>query len=167
MDCAAPQMLAKDSGLTVKEAKARLTRLLYRGLLTHGYSKKFNNYYSLKEKMVDGPYPKLSEDPFLTIRDLILLFKHFDYRLSIQDLCLATDLPVEVIVQEMKFFLKEKIVDELNQISADGMSVGSKYFILLDPYRENPESIADKETALDLNVSKMYEQIVEGKRAMK
>jgi len=47
------------------------------------------------------------------------------------------------------------------------MSVGSKYYILLDPYRENPESIADKEAALDLNVSKMYEQIVEGKRAMK
>ena len=165
MDCAAPQMLAKDSGLTVKEAKARLTRLLYRGLLTHGYSKKFNNYYSLKEKMVDGPYPKLSEDPFLTIRDLILLFKHFDYRLSIQDLCLATDLPVEVIVQEMKFFLKEKIVDELNQISADGMSVGSKYFILLDPYRENPESIADKEAALDLNAKKLYEDIVVSRKA--
>ena len=161
MDCAAPQMLAKDSGLTVKEAKARLTRLLYRGLLTHGYSKKFNNYYSLKEKMVDGPYPKLSEDPFLTIRDLILLFKHFDYRLSIQDLCLATDLPVEVIVQEMKFFLKEKI----DQISADGMSVGSKYFILLDPYRENPESIADKEAALDLNAKKLYEDIVVSRKA--
>lgn len=157
------ELLAKNSTLTKKEAKARLAALSHRGMLTTGYSDSFKYYYSLKEKVAKGPYPKLSEHPFLSVKDLMLLFHHFDYRLTIQDICLATNLPVAVIGEEMKYFLKEKIVDQVTQTAPDGMSSSGKFYILKDPYRNDPKAIAQKEEALDLNVSKMYERMVAGK----
>lgn len=156
--------LAKHSTLTKKEAKARLAALSHRSILTTGYGNSFNYYYSLKEPITKGAYPKLSPHPFLSVRDLMLLFKHFDYRLTIQDICLATNLPVAIIGEEMKYFLKEKIVDQITQTAADGMNTSGNFYILKDPYRQDPQKVIQKEKALDLNVSKMYDRMIQGKK---
>lgn len=145
----------KLTGMTKAETKKRFTILTQKGLLKAGYTSSFKYYYSLKQPLKKGPYPVLSSDPFLTIGDLMILFKFFDYRLSIQDICLATNLPVTVIANEMKVFIKEKIVAELYHTSADGMT-SNKFYILQGEYRDDPDKYLELQKEIDLDLSKLY-----------
>jgi len=146
------------TGLTKAQLKKRFYIFQMKAIVNIGYTNSFKYYYSLKQPITKGPFPLLSSDPFLTIADLMALFKHFDYRLSLQDLCISTGLPVNVIANEMKHFLKEKIVAELNHSSADGMS-SSKFYILTDAYRDNPEKYIENQEAINLDLSKIYKEV--------
>lgn len=145
----------KQTGMTKAEAKKRFTILTLKGVVKSGYTSSLSYYYSLKQPLKSGPFPKLSSDPFLTTGDLMTLFKFFDYRLTLQDLCLATNLPVTVIAKEMKVFIKEKIIDELHHTSADGMN-SYKFYILKGEYRNNPDKHIEQESEIDLDLSKLY-----------
>ena len=155
-----PEILAGSTILTKSEAKARLKRLNYRGLLKSSYStKNFKAFYMLKQPIKEGPYPILSEHPFLSVSDLMILFKFYDYRLSLQDICMATGLPIVIIQKEMKYFIKKEIVQEIQNWTSDGMSLQGKFYILQSQYRTNPEAYIENEASIDLDLGKMYEKI--------
>ena len=90
----------------------------------------------------------------------MLLFKHFDYRVSIQDICMATGLPVSVIREEMKHFIKKEIVREVINAVSDGMThySSSRFYILRDPYRNNPDAYLEQEEAIDFELKEIYKQ---------
>ena len=154
------EMVSNNTSLTKKEAKARLTNLIYKGVLKSSHASGFKYFYSLKQPIRPGPYPTLSNDPFLTVGDLMLLFKHFDYRVSIQDICMATGLPVSVIREEMKHFIKKEIVREVINAVSDGMThySSSRFYILRDPYRNNPDAYLEQEEAIDFELKEIYKQ---------
>ena len=155
------EILAGSSLLTKREASARLKRLNYRGLLKTNYNtKNFKAFYMLKQPIKEGPYPILSEHPFLSLSDLMILFKFYDYRLSIQDICLATGLPVVIIQKEMKYFIKKEIIQEIQNWTSDGMTLNGKFYILQNQYKSNPDSYIDEEEAVDLDLSVMYEEMI-------
>lgn len=147
--------LVKHTGMTKSEAKKRITILSIKGIVKTGYTSSMKYYYSLKQPIKPGPYPSLSTDPFLTLGDLMSLFKFFDYRLSIQDICMATNLPVSIIASEMKYFIKEKIVDALHHTSTDGMT-SYKFYILKGEYRDDPDKYQEIQKEIDLDLSKLY-----------
>jgi len=146
------------TGLSKAQVKKRFYAFQMKGLVNIAYTSTLKYYYSLKQPLAEGPFPILSSDPFLTIGDLMLLFKHFNYRLSIQDICMATGLPINVIAKEMKHFLKEKIIDELTQSDANGIS-SRKFYILRDGYRDNPEKHIEMQEEINLDLSKIYEEL--------
>ena len=150
------ERVMKLTKLTKAEAKKRFAILRQKGLVkvsTSGGGMRY--YYSLMQPLSEGPYPSLSSDPFLTLGDLMALFKHFDYRLSIQDICLATNLPVAVITTEMKHFIKENIVEKLFQMMPDGMN-SKTFYILKGEYRNDPEKYLEMEEEINLDLSKLY-----------
>ncbi len=151
------KQLARKSELTQSESSKRLSYLMMQGVLTASYDKRFNYFYSLKEKIDHREPPQLSEKPFLTVDDVIKLFQHFDYKLTIQKICIASGLPVSVIKREMKYFEKEKVVKTLYKTSADGMSTSS-FFVLQEPYRTNPEQFLEDGMRMDLDLEKLYEK---------
>ena len=67
-------------------------------------------YYTLAKSIEKSYDLNLSNDPFMTVEDLMIIFKHYDYQVSLQEVCLSTGLPLKVILEEMKYFEKEKVV---------------------------------------------------------
>ena len=147
--------LMKETGMEKSVAKKRITVLSIKGLVKTGYTSKMTYYYSLKQPIKPGPYPSLSSDPFLTLGDLMSLFSYFDYRLSIQDICMATNLPVGIISREMKYFMKEKVVDQLHYTSPDGMN-SYKFYILKGEYRDDPDKYIEMQEEINLDLSELY-----------
>ncbi|MEM6397128.1 MAG: hypothetical protein AAF741_12335 [Bacteroidota bacterium] len=147
------KMLRDKSGLTKYEASARLQNLATQGLLRMSYSAKMKAFYKLRKPFDKRDPPTLSEEPFLTVQDVLTLFKHFDFAPDLQDLVIATRLPVKVIMREMRYFQKEKIIQILYG-STDGMgtATGSKSFVLEEPYRSNPDKFLAKEERLNLEL---------------
>lgn len=152
-------MVARSTSLSTKEAKMRIRNLTYKGLLkiasSHGG---FKYYYSLIQPIRKGPYPTLSSDPFLTVSDLMILFKFFDYRLSLQDICLSTGLPINVIKEEMKYFVKKEIIKQVTARVGDGVTYlsSARFYILMDPYRSNPDAYLEQEEEIDLDLGEIY-----------
>jgi len=159
-------LLTKYSSLSKSAARKRLSSLSMQGIIGPSHTSKLKSFYYLKEEIKEGPYPTLSSHPFLSLGDLMLLFKHFDYKLTVQSICIVTNLPVAVILREIKYFEKEKVIERLTQTitSADGMSgVTRKFYILNEPYRNNPDAYLEKEEQFNLDLDKMYRE-VESKR---
>jgi len=145
--------LAKEVGITKKEAKATLSLLLHSGLLKLHSGKRSKRYYELTQALSKGPFPKLSDKPFLTLGDLMLLFKHFDYRLTLQDLCIATKLPVAFLIEELKYFMKENIVDKLREFKTGHIS-----YILKEPYSSHPEDYMNQQGRVDNDLEDLYQK---------
>lgn len=145
------------TGMSKSQVKKRMSALSMRYLVNTSYGSSFKYYYSLKQPLPQGPFPELSSDPFLTIGDLMTLFEHFDYKLTILDIVCATGLPVNVIGREMKYFIKEKIVDKISGHKPDGSGmVVSQYYILRGEYRDNPERYLTVKDTVNLDLSKLY-----------
>lgn len=141
--------LAKLLGVTKKEAKANLSLMLHHKILKLQIGKSW--YYELRQPLAEGPFPKLSEKPFLSLGDLMLLFKHFNYRLSLQDLCLATKLPIGFLEEELNYFMKENIVEKLRDFKNTTVS-----YILKEPYRDNPEDYINDEGRINNDLEGLY-----------
>lgn len=157
------KQLARQTELTQSEASNRMSYLMMQGILRASYDSKFQYYYSLKEKIDHRDPPQLSAKPFLTVEDIILLFKHFDFNLSIQKICIASGLPVSVIKKEMKYFEKEKVIKTLYNTATDGFSTRT-FYILQEPYRSNPDGYLDSEERMDLDLERLYEKEISKER---
>lgn len=140
--------LANATELTKSQAKARLFLLGDFGVLKGHYGNNFKGYFSLSEPIDERPAPALSPEPFLTVEDILTLFKFFNFRLTPQQLVMATGLPVTILKREMKYFQKQKILQTLVQTNPSGV-VGSQSFVLMEPYRSNPERFLEQQ--LDMN----------------
>ncbi len=105
------QMLANYYDISKSHAKSRLTHLNTNGIVEGLYTKNTLKYYYTLTRPIEKPYDlKLSSEPFMTMEDLMVIFKHFDFKVSLMELCLSTGLPIAVIKREMKYFEKEKIL---------------------------------------------------------
>lgn len=140
------RQLAEKSGLTRAEAKSRMVQLRTFGAVKVFFAPGSKAYYSLTGPVDDRPPPTLSAAPFLTVEDILKLFRHFDMRLTPQQLILATGLPLSIIKREMKYFAGQKILQRLSVAST--MASGVTY-ILQDPYRSDPDQFLEQQ--LDLN----------------
>lgn len=162
-------LLANNSVLSKSFARTRLSSLAMQGLLATNHTKNFKAFYSLKEKIKGEPYPTLSSHPFLSLGDLMILFKHFDYKLSVQNICMVTNLPVAVIMKEMKYFEQKKVVVGISQTIGQDDGMGSaptrSFYILNEPYRNNPDAYFEEEEVFNLDLEKMYEEVVKKGKA--
>ena len=134
------KLLMKEFGLSKFEANGRLRHFLYNGLLRILRTKNgMKAYYTLANPIEHSYELKLTDDPFMTIEDLMMIFKHYDYQVTLQQFCLSTGLPVKVILEEMKYFEKEKVVKCL-YTSNDGGFSHKRVYALCEPYRSNPDN---------------------------
>lgn len=149
-----PHLLRDRTGMTLNQARHRLSGLFMYGLLNKSVSNATRYYYSLKEPLKDPPALDLSPDPFLTVEDLLKIFKAYDYRVSAQDLIMVTGLPLGVIKREMKHFRKQGIIEHMRGMVPQG-SVSNRFFILQEPYRSNPEQFRARAGTLDLELKEI------------
>jgi len=151
--------IVEKTNLTKSQAGRRLQFLQYNGLLKYGYSNGLQYYYSLAEAIDHRDAPTLSSEPFLTVEDILTLFKHFDYRLTLQKICIATGLPIQVIKRELKFFEKEKIITSINSYGDPSGMTMKKTFTLREPYRSNPDAFLQMEKLINPELEKIYEKL--------
>lgn len=156
------EILSDNTILTKSQARNRLALLAHRGILNTASSSRYpmQTHYSLKKEISETPPPDLSSDPFLSMEDLMRLFKHHDYRVSIHDICIATNLPTNIIVREMKYFEKKKVVTAVKQAYVpDGMTTifSHSFYVLRGEYRNDPEAYLREQEKFDLDLSKIYE----------
>ena len=147
------QQLTDQTKLSKAEARSRMHSLVNNGLVRMSYTSTMKGYYRLMKPLDKRAGPELSEEPFLTVQDILNLFKHYDYNPSLQDLLVATRLPIKVIMREMKYFQKEKIVTILYG-ATDGMGTahGVRTLVLQEPYRTNPDKFLARELELNREV---------------
>ncbi len=151
------QRLADHSGLTKKEANARLYYFYTNGLLKYHYSGLgTKGYYSLKTVPEDIELIDSSGKPYLTVQDILLLFKYHDYRLTAQQIIMSTGLPLSVINKELKYFKKEKIVELVYTADPTGMGITAQTYLLAEPYRSNPDKFMEQEETFNLELKKIY-----------
>ncbi|OAV42604.1 hypothetical protein [Lewinella sp. 4G2] len=151
-----PHRLAEITGMTVPQARMRLTSFHTVGLLSVSYNKKARYFYSLAEPYAEPPEVNLSQEPFLTVDDLLQLYAtDTDGQLTMQEIILATRLPLEVVKREMAHFEKEGIVQQLYNMDMHGTTVRTKFFVLEEPYRSNPSSLQSRGTTLDLQLKEL------------
>ncbi|MFT5998451.1 MAG: hypothetical protein ACI81P_000904 [Neolewinella sp.] len=149
-----PHILRDKTGMTLNQSRHRLSGLYMYGLLNKSVSNGTRAYYSLKEPLEETPDLNLSPDPSLTVEDLLKNFEHYNYRVSAQDLLLATGLPLGVIKREMKHFKKQGIIQHMRGMAPQGF-VSNRFFILQEPYRSNPEQFRARASTLDLELKEI------------
>ena len=152
------ERMVEKTDLTKSKATRRLQHLQYNGLLKVGYSNSFKYYYSLSSPIDHREAPELSNEPFLTVEDILKLFRHFDYKLTLQNMCTATGLPIKIIKRELKYFVKEKIISEINYTDPSGMN-SRKTYTLREPYRSNPDQFLEMENLINPQLEKIYEKL--------
>jgi len=150
--------LVDEFGLTKFEAGGRLRHFMTNGLLRRMTTRNgMKTYYTLSKPVEKSYDLVLTDDPFMTVEDLMLIFKHNDYQVSLQEICLCTGLPIKVILEEMKYFEKEEVIKCLLLSINSGFS-HQKVYVLCEPYRSNPESymaLAD----VNFELNEIYEKV--------
>lgn len=145
--------LAKKSGMSLGQARTRLQRLQFAGVV-NSMSSGIKSFYELKTPIEQEDLISLSDQPFISIEDLFTLFDHFKHKMSLQDICVATGLPFKVIKEEMKYFQKEGVVHSMTQHNGSGM-VASKFYTLQDAYKNRKGNSEDNEE-MNLDLKKIY-----------
>lgn len=145
--------LAKKSGMSLGQARTRLQRLQFAGVV-NSMSSGIQSFYELKTPIDQENLIRLSDHPFISIEDLFTLFDHFQHKMSLQDICVATGLPFKVIKEEMKYFEKEGVVHKMTQHNGTGM-VASKFYTLQDEYKNRGANDEENEE-MNLDLKKIF-----------
>jgi len=151
------KQLVEVTPLNKRQLRFRLMYFQGQGLVKYSHDTGMKAYYSLAAPIDERPAPPLSDKPFLTVEDILTLFKHHDHKLTVQKICMDTGLPIVVIKREMKYFTKEKIVKMLYTYGADGMTT-SKTYILEEPYRSDPDIFLEKQEEIDFELKELLEE---------
>jgi len=149
-----PHQLRDKTELTINEARTRLNSLMMFGVLNRSTNRSGRHFFSLQEPLAENPNLTLSSDPFLTVEDLLDIFSHYNYRVTPQQLIMATGLPMNIIKREMKYFENQKIVQRLQRADANG-GIIRRFYVLQDPYRSDPERFRAKASQLDLEMKEI------------
>ena len=148
-----PAQIQELTGLSKTEASSRLHVLSMARILRAGHSGGgMRLYYELTAPLEEVEIEDLSSDPFLTTEDLHKIFRAYDFKVSPQDLIMATGLPWKIIQREMKHFSKKKIIDAV-YINRPGDS--PLQYVLKGPYLANPESLLQEAKVLDLEMKEI------------
>jgi len=150
-------ILAKKSGISLSQARTRLHRLMYAGVV-HQMSSGFKYFYELKNSIQKDNLLDLSDNPFISIEDLFTLFEHFGYKMTLQDICIATGLPFKVIKEEMKYFQKEGVVHEMSQHTGTGL-IANKFYTLQDGFKGSRGDFVTRDKEINLDLEKIYTKV--------
>jgi len=151
------ERLMKKSNLTKQEARFRLQYFQFNGVLSTSFnSKSFKSYYQLIEPIEQKEVPTLSNKPYLTVEDLLSLVKAFDYRITLQNLCIATGLPISIIKRELKYFQKENILETVTFSNHTNGQTRTTY-LLKEPYRSRPDEFLELESKMNIELEKIYQ----------
>ncbi|TXF91049.1 DUF1049 domain-containing protein [Neolewinella aurantiaca] len=146
-----PHQLADKTELTLNEARARLSALYTYGVLQRSYNSRGRHFYSPRDAVIAPPVLNLSNDPFLTVEDLLQIFDAYDYKVTAQQMILATGLPLAILKRELKYFEDQKIIQKLQRSDSNGM-VMQRFYVLQDPYRSDPDRFRAQAGKLDLEM---------------
>lgn len=149
--------LAKKSGISLSQARTRLHRLMYAGVV-HQMTSGFKYFYELKNPIQKENLIDLSDNPFISIEDLITLFEHFEYKMTLQNICIATGLPFKIIKEEMKYFQKEGVVHEMSQHSGTGL-IANKFYTLQDGFKGSRGDFVARDKEINLDLEQIYKKI--------
>jgi hypothetical protein len=146
-----PHQLAEKTGLSLTEARGRLNALFSYGILQRSYNSRGRHFFGTRDPIEEVPALNLSNDPFLTVEDLLQIFEAYDYKVTAQQMILATGLPLAVLKRELKYFEAQKIIQKLQRTDSSGM-VMKRFYVLQDPYRSDPDRFRDQADRLDLEM---------------
>ncbi len=146
-----PHQLRDKTEMTLNESRTRLSALMSYGILQRSSNSKGRHFYGTREPVNEPPELALSPDPFLTVEDLLQIFEAYDYKVTAQQMIMATGLPLDVLKRELKYFEDQKIVQKLKRTDAQGMTT-KRFFVLQDPYRSDPERFRSQADKLDLEM---------------
>ena len=157
-----PHRLADLTDLSRSQARHRLNAFYAVGILKKSHNQKARSFFSLRDPYVEPPEVAFSPDPFLTMEDLMKLFRAHDGQLTVQQMLLATRLPLKVLRREMKHFEKEGIVEQLSTTHGSYGGTMAKFYVLQDPYRSDPTAFEARAGALDLELKELLtnEQLI-------
>ncbi len=151
------KQLAEITPLTKKQVRFRMIYFMGQGVVKQSHDGKMSAYYSLAAPIDERPAPPLSDKPFLTVEDILTLFKRHDHQLTLQKICMDTGLPIVVIKREMKYFTKEKIVKMLYSYNENGTTT-SRTYILEEPYRSDPDIFLEREDEINFELEELLEE---------
>jgi len=146
-----PHQMRDKTGMTLNQCRTRLSALFSYGILYKSSNSRGRSFFGFHVPLIERESLDLSEDPFLTVEDLLQIFEVYDYRVTPQDLIMATGLPLSVIKREMKHFEKEGILQRLSTMRQQGMTM-MRFFVLQEPYRSDPEQFRRRAGVLDLEM---------------
>lgn len=149
-----PHQLRDKTEMSLNESRSRLNTLSSYGILERSNNSRGRHFFGPRTPVEEPPELELSPDPFLTVEDLLQIFKAHDYKVTAQQMIMATGLPLAVIKRELKYFEKQKIVQKLHRSDAQGM-VKKRFFVLQDPYRSDPERFRARAGQLDLELKEI------------
>jgi hypothetical protein len=121
------------------------------GVLQRSYNSRGRHFFGTRDPIEEVPEFKLSNDPFLTVEDLLQIFEAYDYKVTAQEMIIATGLPLAVLKRELKYFEAQKIIQRLQRTDSNGM-VMKRFYVLQDPYRSDPDRFRDQADRLDLEM---------------
>lgn len=152
------KLLAKRFGVSKSQASSRLSSLQHNGVLTVLYSNSILSYsYTLSRPIDKNNDIGLSQEPFMTLEDLLKIFKHYDYQVSMQELLLVTGLPLRVIKREMKYFENEKIIKIM--LKMQNQFTYERLYMLKEPYRSSPDLFLKLEKT-NFGLRGIYEKVL-------
>jgi predicted DNA-binding transcriptional regulator len=152
------KLVARTFGLSKSQVRSRLASLHQNGVLSVLYSKSMTKYsYTLSRPINKNNEIDLSQEPFMTLEDLLKIFKHYDYQVSMQELILVTGLPITVIKREMKYFENEKIIKIM--LKMQNQFTYERLYMLNEPYRSNPDAFLRLENT-NFELREIYEKVV-------
>jgi len=154
---ASVKQLTEITPLTKKRLRFRLLYFQGQGVVKQSHDTGMKAYYSLATPLDERPAPQLSDKPFLTVEDILTLFKRHDHQLTLQKICMDTGLPIVVIKREMKYFTKEKIVKMLYTYNENGTTT-SRTYILQEPYRSDPDIFLERQEEIDFELEELLEE---------
>ncbi len=152
-----PHQLRDKTGLSLNEARTRLNSLMTFGVFDRSSNRTGRHFFGLKAPLGVSPDLELSADPFLTVEDLLAIFAYYDYRVTPQELIMATGLPMTIIDREMKYFEKQRVVQRLQRSDSNG-AVTHKFYVLQDPYRSDPDRFRAQAGVMDLEMKEILLQ---------
>lgn len=149
------RVLAEKTGLSVSEARTRAMALVHAGVLRAGTNQSaMRHFFELTAPLEEVPGLELSPEPFLTVGDLQKIFRAYDYKVSPQDLIMATGLPWVMIARELQHFRKKGVVEGVRIARPNDSPV---QYILLEPYLSVPPE-GEQARGLDLEMQKILMQ---------
>lgn len=152
------EIIARKTRLDIKSAKRRLFSLHHNGLLSRILNKRRKAFYSLKHEIKPKEEMPLSDNPYITIEDIISLCKHYDFRLTLQDVCMATGLSVNIIKKEMAYFEKTGVVEVFPQAFSTDITINT--YVLQEPFRSRPDAHLRDEAEMNLELKTIYQQAI-------
>lgn len=151
------KMIARVFGIKKSQAATRLRILNQNGVLSILYNKTMTSGSYTLSRQIDKSYElELSQEPFMTLEDLLTIFKHYEYKISLQELILATGLPMKVIKREMKYFEDEKIIKIM--LKMENTYAYQRLYMLNEPYRSNPDAFLKLDN-VNLELKSIYEKV--------